>query len=148
MQETPHHIHSPLGNLNGTQKTIAVAIGLIINRDKVLLGKRTSGYYSGFWEYPGGKIEPNENSYQALVREMHEELGIQVSNATEVLHIQEQHPQTTVHLQAWHINSYEEDIVANEQQELQWCTITRLRSIRVIPTNHPITSFLEQLVAK
>lgn len=148
MQETPHHIHSPLGNLNDTQKTIAVAIGLIINKDKVLLGKRTSGYYSGFWEYPGGKIEPNENSYQALVREMHEELGIQVSNATEVLHIQEQHPQTTVHLQAWHIHSYEEDIVANEQQELQWCTITRLRSIRVIPTNHPITSFLEQLIAK
>ena len=148
MHETPHHTPSPLGVLNSGQKTLAVAVGLIVKGNKVLLGKRTSGYYSGFWEYPGGKIEAGESSYSALIREMHEELDICVSDATEVMHIKEQHPHTTVHLQAWHIHSFEGSIIANEQQELQWCAIKRLNKTQVIPTNFPITQFLTQLVTE
>ena len=148
MQETPHHIHSPLGTPKHVKKSLSVAIGLIVQGDKVLIGKRTSGYYTGFWEYPGGKIEANEAPYDALVREMNEELGIIVTEATEVLHIQENHPHTSVHLQVWHIHAYTNQIIANEQQELQWCSISRLDHTQVIPTNAPITEFLSQLIAE
>ncbi len=129
-------------------KVIGVAVGLILRNGKVLVGKRTSGYYSGFWEYPGGKIEQNESSYNALVRELDEELGIQVSKASYILDIRENHPQPTVHLQAWHIHDFEGTIVANEQQDLQWCSIESLCRIQVIPTNSPITEFLEQLTTE
>lgn len=123
---------------------IAVAIGLIIRDNHVLIGKRTSGFFSGLWEFPGGKIEPNEASHEALVREMHEELGIQVTDSTEVIHIQEKQHKALFHLQIWHIHSYDDKIVANEQQHLQWAPINALEHIDLIPTNIPIIHYLQQ----
>jgi len=131
-----------------TLKVIPVAIGLILKEDMVLMGKRTSGDFIDFWEFPGGKIEENESSYTALIREMHEELSIQVIEATEVIHIREQHPYAMFHLQIWHVKKYAGEIFANEQQELQWAHINQLQLLKIIPTNTPILQYLEQLTAK
>ena len=131
-----------------TTKTTAVAIGLILKEDKVLIGKRTSGEFIDFWEFPGGKIEENESSCDALIREMHEELAIDVTEATEVIHIREQHPYAIFHLQVWHIYKHKMAILANEQQELQWACIDKLHLLKIIPTNKPIIQYLQQLPAK
>ena len=129
-------------------KTIPVSVGIILNEDKVLIGKRSSGHYSGFWEFPGGKVEPGESSYEALCRELYEELGITVDEATEIMHLKKQHPHITVHLNIWLISKYSGEIVANEQQELQWAYITELKNITTIPTNLPIIEYLEDLKAE
>ena len=130
-----------------THKLMPVSIGLIIEGNKVLIGKRTTGHYAGFWEFPGGKVEKDESSYCALQREMHEELGININNALEVMHIRKQHPHITVHLNVWHVTAFSGSIIANEQQELQWIEITKLSSATTIPTNLPIIEYLEQLEA-
>ena len=126
---------------------IPVAIGLIIKDSCALLGKRTSGHYSGYWEFPGGKIESGETSEQALVREMREELSIDVVKATEVIHIRDDHQITLFHLQIWHIDEYKGPIIANEQQHLQWARIDSLEKLNIIPTNVPILHYLKQLEA-
>ena len=131
-----------------TLKVIPVAIGLIIKDNMVLLGKRTSGEFIDFWEFPGGKIEENESSYSALVREMHEELAVDITEAVEVIHIREQHPYAVFHLQIWHVHKYTGTILANEQQELQWAYISQLHLLKIIPTNTPILQYLQQLTAK
>ena len=52
-------------------------IALINQQNEVLISLRNSSEeYNGFWEYPGGKVESNETSYDALKREVEEELGI------------------------------------------------------------------------
>ena len=62
-----------------SDKIIDVAAGLILRPDgKVLLGQRPEGKpYAGYWEFPGGKVEPGEGIFAALQREFKEELGIE-----------------------------------------------------------------------
>ena len=73
---------------------IHVAVGVIINqKDQILLSRRSADQHQGNkWEFPGGKVEENENSQQALLREIKEELGIEVQSArqiTDIIHIYE-----------------------------------------------------------
>ena len=123
---------------------IAVSIGLITNNKHILIGKRTTGHFASLWEFPGGKIELNETSYDALIREMHEELDINVQSASEVIHIREKSHKVTFHLQIWQIHKYTGTIIANEQQHLQWAPIDQIHNIDIIPTNIPIIQFLQQ----
>ena len=61
-----------------TQTIIHVAVGVIIDDSgHVLLGRRLKGtHLAGYWEFPGGKVEPGETPEHALIRELQEELGI------------------------------------------------------------------------
>ncbi len=60
-------------------KTIAVAAGIIVAGERLLVARRhDSGPCAGLWEFPGGKLEPGESPEQALVRELREELGVEV----------------------------------------------------------------------
>ena len=59
------------------KKQLVSLIALINQQNEVLISLRTRGKeYNGFWEYPGGKVEKNETTYDALNREVQEELGI------------------------------------------------------------------------
>lgn len=58
---------------------IVVAIALIDNKNRVLMAKRPEGKnFAGHWEFPGGKLEANESPENALIREIKEELGIEI----------------------------------------------------------------------
>ena len=63
---------------------IDVAVGVLLRPDgTVLLGNRPADKpWPGWWELPGGKLEPGETVLQALARELHEELGIEVTTST------------------------------------------------------------------
>jgi len=61
-----------------------VAIGVIYNvtKDKILISKRSNNQYlAGYWEFPGGKVEYNEDVITALKRELFEELGVIIKKA-------------------------------------------------------------------
>jgi 8-oxo-dGTP diphosphatase len=59
-------------------KFIRVAAALIRKDGKVFLAKRAKGELAGYWEFPGGKIEKGETSKEAIIREIKEELGIDI----------------------------------------------------------------------
>ena len=63
----------------GSNIVLLVAAGVLIERGRVLLSQRKAGsHLAGLWELPGGKVEPGEPPKAALVRELREELGIEV----------------------------------------------------------------------
>ncbi len=65
--------------MSNAKGPILVAAGVLIEDDLVLLTQRKQGtHLEGLWELPGGKIEPDEDPRDAVVRELHEELGISV----------------------------------------------------------------------
>ena len=61
------------------RKTVAVVAAIIVKQDKFLATQRGYGDFAGGWEFPGGKVEPNETPEQALAREIKEELGADIT---------------------------------------------------------------------
>jgi len=66
----------------GARTPVDVAVGVLINpQGEFLLTSRPEGkVYAGYWEFPGGKLEPGESVEAALRRELHEEIGIEVGS--------------------------------------------------------------------
>lgn len=91
------------------EEYIQVAVGVIVNAsNEVLMTQRAlSLHQGGLWEFPGGKVEPQESIQEALIREFKEEINIDVQSATSFITIKHTfHPQKSVELHVYRINEY------------------------------------------
>jgi len=104
---------------------VDVAVGVMLRRDgSLLLGQRPAGKpYAGWWELPGGKLEPGETVLQALARELKEELGVTVlESAPWVTHVHA-YSHATVRLYFCRVTDWEGEPRGLESQALQWARI-------------------------
>ncbi|WP_427184132.1 Nudix family hydrolase [Bordetella bronchialis] len=123
-----------------SEQILDVAAGLILRRDgKLLLGQRPEGKpWSGWWELPGGKLEPGETVLQALGRELDEELGIQVTQATRWVTYVHAYPHTTVRLAFCRVTGWLGDPQGLENQRLEWVDPARAESVgQLLPATLP-----------
>ena len=99
-----------------------VAAGVILRPDgKLLLGQRPQGKpWAGWWELPGGKLEPGETVLQALARELAEEIGIRVTQAHPWVTYIHTYPHTTVRLAFCRVTAWEGEPRGLENQALRW----------------------------
>ena len=99
-----------------------VAVGILQRADgQVLFAQRPAGKpYAGYWEFPGGKIEPGESARAALVRELEEELGVRVTAATAWLTQRHVYPHAHVELQFFLVSEWEGEILPQEEQRVAW----------------------------
>lgn len=103
-------------------KVVDVAVGVMLQPDgSLLLGQRPVGKpYAGWWELPGGKLEPGETVLQALARELQEELGVTVlESSTWVTHVHA-YAHATVRLYFCRVTRWEGEPRGLESQALQW----------------------------
>lgn len=109
---------------------LEVAAGILVDpRGRVLLMQRLPGkHLAGLWEFPGGKLEPGETVAQALVRELREELGIDVIASAPLISIPWCYPGKTVRLHALRVNAWRGEPQAREGHPLRW---TQLRDMDV-----------------
>lgn len=121
-------------------KDIDVAVGIVANsQGQLLIAKRPAHWMGGgFWEFPGGKIEPNEDSETALKRELLEEVGIVVEKCTPLINFSYTYPERTVRLNAWIVNGYSGKAQGLEGQEICWCPPAGLKDFNMLPANHAI----------
>ncbi len=101
---------------------VNTAIGILMLPDgRILMTQRPEGkVFSGYWEFPGGKIETGESSYQALVRELQEELGITVRSALPWCCMTHTYPHAKVRLHCFIVDHWSGEPVSCENQALQW----------------------------
>lgn len=104
-----------------------------------LLAQRPAGkVYAGYWEFPGGKVEPGEPAIDALARELHEELGIEVEQAFPWIVRSYQYEHAHVRLNFFRVTRWRNDPVSREAQAFRWQRMPHLDVAPVLPANGPI----------
>ena len=125
---------------NEPQRTpVEVAVGVLIDAEgRFLLTSRPAGkVYAGYWEFPGGKVEPGEGIEEALRRELHEELGITIGPA-EPWHVElVDYPHALVRLHFCKVFAWSGDFEMREQQAMSWQTLP-VRVAPVLPGTVPV----------
>ncbi len=107
---------------------IHVVVGIIKNQSgEVLIAQRPAHKYCpGLWEFPGGKVEKNEDVFLALQREFHEEIGIQIISANPWFKFEYTYPDRTVLLDNWCITNYSGEPFGAEGQLIRWVSPNEL----------------------
>ncbi len=106
---------------------INVVAGIIINQNKILIGKRKDkDIGGGKWEFPGGKIEVGETNSEALERELYEELGISVKIGKELMNYEHVFKTTIYNITFMEIIDYEGEICNNAHSEIKWVKFSNL----------------------
>jgi len=124
--------------LNSEYKTIYVAGAVIIRDRKVLATQRGYGDYAGWWEFPGGKIEPGEDAKTALERELKEELiaDIQVGEYFDTAEYD--YPKFHVVLRCYLCEMKSDDFSLLEHSKALWLGRDDIRSVKWLGADLPI----------
>jgi 8-oxo-dGTP diphosphatase len=119
-----------------------VAVAVIRDRQgHILIARRpVDTHQGGLWEFPGGKVEPDESVADALARELHEELGIRVTSAEPLILIPHHYPDKSVLLDVWEVNAFEGDLHGAEGQPIRWVTPEALDHYAFPAANIPIVA--------
>jgi 8-oxo-dGTP diphosphatase len=108
-----------------------------------LLGQRPAGkVYAGYWEFPGGKMEPGEPAARALARELHEELGIDVEHAYPWITRVFTYPHATVRLNFFRVTQWRGEPHPREDQAIAWQQPGTTLAAPMLPANAPVLSSL------
>ncbi len=128
---------------------IDVAVGVLIRDDgSFLLAQRPEGKaLSGYWEFPGGKLEASESVFEALVREFDEELGVHITGAHPWAQRVVVYPHATVCLHFWRSfgrdHEWNGDPVSREGQAFRWERIDRLTSYPWLQGAMPVKRWMQ-----
>lgn len=128
---------------------LVVAVALVDADGRVLLAQRPEGKsMAGLWEFPGGKVEPGENPEDTLIRELHEELGIEVKAACLAPLTFASHRYEDFHLlmPLYVCRRWTGDVRGREGQALKWVRPTRLRDYPMPPADEPLIPHLIDLL--
>ena len=119
---------------------VEVAVAIVTRPDgSVLLAQRPeSKVYAGYWEFPGGKVEPGEPVADALSRELHEELGIDVQRAYPWITRVYTYPHATVRLHFYRVVEWDGVPRCKEHQAITWQHTAALTVTPLLPANSPV----------
>lgn len=125
-------------------EVVHVAVGVVKDaRGRLLIARRADHLHQGGrWEFPGGKVERGERLEDALQRELHEELGIDVLRARPLLDLHYTYPEKTVCLDVWLVEAFAGEARGREGQQIRWITPDALREYRFPDANRPIVNSL------
>lgn len=123
-----------------TAKAVHVAVGVVRDDSgNILLTQRAKHtHQGGLWEFPGGKLEADESAFQALHRELREEVGIAVQDARPLIKIHHRYPDLQVLLDVWQVNSFTGAAQACEGQAMRWVAPRQLTDYAFPAANLPI----------
>lgn len=129
-----------------------VAAGILVDaQQRFLMGQRPAGKpYEGYWEFPGGKVEAGETYFQALQRELQEELGITIQDGIELMTIEHDYPHAFVRIHVSIIRKWNGEPAGLENQSLVWQDLNsdQLTVEPLLPAALPMIQQLKQFHAE
>lgn len=116
-------------------KTIRVVAAVIRSEDKIFATARGYGEFKGQWEFPGGKIEPEETPQEALVREIQEELDVKIEVGDLIDTIEYDYSSFHLSMDCFWCNVTEGEITLKEAEDARWLSKDELYSVDWLPAD-------------
>ncbi len=113
-----------------SRKTINVVAALIRDGKRVFATARGYGNYKGWWEFPGGKVEPGESPEDALVREIKEELDSEISVDEYISTIEYDYPEFHLSMRCYWCSLISGNLVLKEAEDAKWLDVETIDSVK------------------
>lgn len=109
----------------------------------MLIAERPAGkHMAGKWEFPGGKRAADETPFEALRRELQEELGVDVADARPLIRYEHTYSDRVVLLDLWRVTAYSGEPHSREGQRLAWVSVQELGQIDLLEADQPMIQAL------
>ena len=116
-------------------KKIEVVAAIIVNEKKVFATQRGYGEFKDGWEFPGGKIELGESSEEALVREIREELDVDIKVGRLLETVEYNYPRFHLTMHCFICELLSEEIILKEHEDAKWLAEEELDSVDWLPAD-------------
>jgi 8-oxo-dGTP diphosphatase len=128
-----------------TKPRLRVVAAALFDADhRVLIAERPAGkHMAGWWEFPGGKVGSNESDAQALIRELHEELGIDAEPNAEIMTLTHDYPDRVIDLVLWRATVRNGVPRGLDGQQLKWVDCGALAGERLLEADRPFIAALQ-----
>ena len=125
---------------------IIVVAALIKRENKILIAKRSTGDKSvnEKWEFPGGKLEPNETEKEAIEREILEEFEMHIKAQKFLINNIYKCPSKTIDLRLYECDYLDGEFKLHDHSEYAWVTIDQLLEYELCPADIPIAKYIEE----
>ncbi len=119
---------------------LEVTAGVIDREGRVLIARRCNGHLAGCWEFPGGKVEPGEGLAECLIRELREELGIEVEVLAPLPPVEHDYPGGTVRLYGFRCRWLAGEPRPHDHDRIAWVRPDELSGFTLAPADLPIAA--------
>lgn len=124
-------------------KTIKVVAAIIVEGEKIFATQRGYGEFKGGWEFPGGKIEAGESPEEALIREIREELEVEIKVGKLVQTIEYDYPTFHLSMNCFWAEIVSGNIVLKEHKDAKWLSKDELKTVEWLPAD---VSLIEHII--
>ena len=125
-------------------KTIRVAAAVIQKDNRIFATARGYGEFKGGWEFPGGKIEENETPQEALIREIKEELDVDIEVGQLISTVEYDYPEFHLSMDCFWCRIIGGEITLNEAQEARWLTYETLDAVNWLPADQSLVKQIKE----
>lgn len=127
-------------------KTIQVVAALIVHDGRIFATQRGYGDWKGYWEFPGGKVEPGETPEDALTREIREELATEIRVERYVTTIEWDYPAFHLSMRCYLCSVLSGSLTLLEHEAAAWLDRDHLHDVKWLPADETIISDIEKLL--
>lgn len=118
---------------------------LIKQKNKYLIGLRSTGRFTNLWEFPGGKIEENEDHISALKREIYEEFHIEIEVFGLVKKIEHQYQDFNLEMYCYECKLLTDDFIFNDHSQIMWFDPKYPIDLNWLPADIELVDYLTSL---
>lgn len=129
-------------------KTIEVVAAIIAHENRILATQRGSGEFKDGWEFPGGKVEPGETPEQAIVREIQEELVVEIAPQKLVTTVEYDYPKFHLTMHCFLSRIVSGKINLLEHEDAKWLPQHELDSVDWLPADVEVVQALKTVWAQ
>lgn len=117
-----------------------VVAAAIVDKNKILVAQRNDGKYTGYWEFPGGKIKDGENEKDALKREILEELNLEIRVNDRFCIVEYDYPDFHLSMKCYYAQIISGEIKLSVHSNLKWVNKDELKRIGFLPADIIVAS--------